>query len=137
MPVSAAECRVVEDRWLHAGRLCQAVADRTTIVFASERDGRPPVVQAALDDVDLIATEWAVLGLPELTGRRIEREAVRVAMPVAPDLGTCTGTTDERIVVRYASVVAEPNDFAEVGPQLLCEHADLAFAECDEQVSVC
>ena len=61
-------CSGLRDARLHAGR-----------------HDRPAVVLARLDQVQLVAARRTVLGLPQLVGDRIERQALRVAVAVAPD----------------------------------------------------
>src|SRR6185295_1072763 len=46
------------------------VGNRHAAVVLTVRDERPPIVLALLDQVQLVATAWAVLDLPELAGRR-------------------------------------------------------------------
>src|SRR5689334_6274230 len=102
----------MEHRSLHARRLRQAVPDRSSVVLPAECHRRPSVIQAAPDDVDLVAAEWSVLRLPQLASFRMEREPVRIAMTVAPDLGPRTRASDERVVVRYSAIVVQPYDLA-------------------------
>ena len=74
--------------------------------------------------------------LPELAGLGVEREAVWVAVAVAPDFRSNTRTSNEWIVGGDSSVVVQTNDFASVRPELLCEVGNVAFAECDVEVPV-
>src|SRR5678815_502023 len=66
----------------------------------------------------------------------MEREPVRIPVAVAPDLGSRTRASDERVVVRYPTIIVQPDDLANVGPELLRERAQLAFSQCDEQVAI-
>src|SRR5581483_8465891 len=54
-------------------------------VAAGAGDGRPAVVAAPPDDVDLIGAGRPVLGRQEVAGDRIEGQAERVAQAVSED----------------------------------------------------
>src|SRR5690606_571550 len=59
---------------------------------------RPAVVGALLDQVELVAALRAVLTLPDVAVG-IDREALRAAVPVAPDLRPGVRTPHEGVVV--------------------------------------
>ena len=55
-----------------------------------------------------------MLDLPQLAARRIDREALAVAVAVTPDLRFRIGAAGERIVSRCRSVRRDADDLAEV-----------------------
>src|SRR5690242_4360979 len=98
------------------------------------RDDRPAVVMARLDDVDLVASLRAVLRFPELAGDRIPREALRVAVAVAPDRRYRPGTVHEGIVLRHAPIVVHAMDLAGGLRKVLRVHHLLLLADREEQM---
>src|SRR5262249_7805837 len=74
----------VPDRLLHAF-LAHALVDPGAVVVDAIADHRPAVVPATFDHVDLVAATRPVLMLPQPSGRRIEREPLRIAVAIAPD----------------------------------------------------
>src|SRR5688572_28762097 len=91
-----------------AGRVVDAIAD-----------DRPAVVLALLDAIQLVAALRPMLVRPQVAGLRVDDEALRVAMAVAPDLRARALATDERVVRRHAAVVVEAQDLALVVRQVL------------------
>ena len=123
--------RVVDDRLLHA-RLA-ALGDAG---LHAHRDHAPAVVLARLDDVDLVAALRAVLRLPQLAADRIPRQALRIAMAVAPDRRQRAGLADERVVLRHRAVVVDAMDLAgRLGEVLRVLH-HAALAEGVEEVAL-
>jgi hypothetical protein len=63
----------------------------------------PPVVLSPRGigrlDIDLLPRALADVPDPEVAGLSVERVPPRIAQPVGPDLGSCVGATDERIVL--------------------------------------
>src|SRR5687768_8104432 len=72
--------------------------DRVAGVLASKRHQRPTVVLAGLNQIELVAALRTLLSLPELTGCRMEAQALNVAMAVAVGLGLKSGASDKRLV---------------------------------------
>src|SRR5262249_22166621 len=96
----------------------------------------PAVILALLDLVDLVTAARPELGLPELAGGRMDREAERVAMADRPEVGLVTFLADERIVLGHRAVVLHSHDLAHVGRWVLCLLAPVAVADRDEQIAV-
>ena len=78
----------------------------------------PSIVLPLLDDVHFIATprtiesRWTMFGREDQSGARLEVDPLRIAMTVAPDLGSRIRLSDEWIVVRHRAVVVEAEDLA-------------------------
>ena len=106
------------DRLLHAG-LPRPLMDLRTAVVDAEADHRPSVISSLRDDVYLVAAARSVLVLPQLAGRGMEREALRIAVAVAPDLGLRARSADERIIRRNRAVGSDANDLADVVGEIL------------------
>src|SRR5690606_24202967 len=106
-------------RLLHAFLLAAAVQHRTGRVVHAVADHRPAVVRAPANHVQLVAALRAVLVRPQHSGFRMEREALRIAVTVAPDLGQCAVLSDERVVLWDAAVVVETQDLALVAAEIL------------------
>src|SRR5262249_29882207 len=103
----------------------------------TEADHRPAVVADGLDDVDLVATARPVLVLPQFSAFGMEREALRVAVAVAPDLGLGARPADERIVRRHRAVGPHAQDLAEMVAEILGLVAiGEMFARSEEEVVV-
>ena len=83
-------------------RVVRPVRNQRARVVAAHRHERPTVVVAGQQDVDLVAAHRPDLGLPELAGVGMEREAVTVAMAVREYFGLRAGAADERVVGRHA-----------------------------------
>src|SRR5207253_10527881 len=96
----------------------------------------PPIVVSRLDDVDLVAAVWTVLGFPQLAGDRIPGEALRIAMAVAPDAGHGTGAIDERVVLRHRPVVIDAVNLARGFREILRVEHLLLLTDRKEQVVV-
>src|SRR5712691_1022809 len=109
----------IPDRLLHAFLLC-ALVNLGAAVVDAEADHRPAVVLAGLQDVDLVAAARSVLVLPDLVGRGMAGEALRVAMSVTPDFGLGARLADERIVGRHRAVGPDADDLAEMVGEVLC-----------------
>src|SRR5262249_38903021 len=100
-------------------------------------DHRPAIVLALLDDVDLVAALRAVLLLPQFSAHRMEREALRIAMSVAPDFAARARASDERIVRRDRAVGGDAHDLAVVDAKILRRVARAEMiAERDEEIAV-
>src|SRR5262249_60665682 len=80
---------------------------------------RPALILALLDDVDLVATARPMLVLPQLPGHGVEREALGIAMAVAPDLRLGGRPADEGIVRRDRAIGPDANDLAEIVGKIL------------------
>src|SRR5690606_3282173 len=117
------------------------VNDAAAVVHAVSND-RPPVVAAGAHEVQFVAALRSVLDYPYLAGRGLDGEPLRIAVPVAPDLGARAGAVDERIVGRHAAVIVEPVDGAlmiaqVLGRVLLSERrVRAAIADGDEQIAL-
>src|SRR5207249_9371987 len=59
------------------------MGNRHAVVVLTVGHERPPVVLALLDQVQLVATSWTVLDLPEFAGRR-KRQAIWGTNPRGP-----------------------------------------------------
>ena len=120
MPLTAMDgvhCSVGID---HAGNLddCRRRHRRAVVVHAVA-GRRPAVVLALLDHVQLVAAARAVLARPQRAGRRIDVEALRVAVAVAPDRLHGARRVHERVVLRRRAVVVDAMDLAVRALQVL------------------
>ena len=100
-------------------------------------DHRPAIVLALADDVHLVTAARAVFDLPKLVICGIDREALWIAVAVAPDLGSGAFTADERIVRWSSAIGGDADDLAEmIGEVLGFVAAAIVFAESDEEIAV-
>src|SRR5262245_17354731 len=128
--------RPVPQRLLHAV-FVRALVDLGAVVVYAVADHRPAVVQALLDQVDLVAALRAVLVLPQLAGLRMEDEALRVAVAIAPDLGLSAVAAAEWTVGRHRAVRPHPHDLADVvGEVLRLLAREIMVAQRQEQAAV-
>jgi hypothetical protein len=88
-----------------------ALVDFGAAIVDAIADHWPAVVLALLDDIHLVAAAWTVLVLPQFAACGIKREALRVAMIVAPDFRFGALPAD-KWVIRYRSVGTQANDLA-------------------------
>ena len=112
------------------------VDHRGAVVIHAVGDDGPAVVETFFDEVEFVATAGAVLGVEEFAGDRVEGEALRVAVAVAPDGGVGFGVTDEGIIRRDAAVVVEAVDFAVGARDVLGVFALAAFADAEEEIAL-
>jgi hypothetical protein len=82
-----------------------------------------------------VAAARAVLVQPGDAGLRVDRQALRVTMAIAEDLGPGAGRADERVVLGHAAVRMQPEDLTVVLAQILGALALAALADGDEQVA--
>src|SRR5262244_406684 len=108
----------VLERLLHA-LLVRALVDFGAVVVDAVADHRPAVILALLDDVDLVAAARPMLVLPQLPGHGVEREALGIAVAVAPDLRLGGRPADERIVRRDRAIGPDADDLAEIVGRIL------------------
>lgn len=73
-------------RLFGALELGPSAVDRGAIVVGSVGDQWPSVIEAGLDQIDLVAALRTVLPVPQLPGRWMNGQALGIALPVAPDL---------------------------------------------------
>ena len=130
-------------RLLHALPMRARVDGQTGRVVHAESDHRPAIVLARLDAIQLVAALRPVLVGPQIAGLRMNRQALHVAMAVAPDFRPRAGAGHERIVRRHAAVVVQADDLAVmVGEVLRRMRFEVAFrrhlpiAERQEQEAV-
>src|SRR5690606_3845546 len=93
--------------------------DRVAVVVDAVADDGPAVVAAGPDEVELVATARPVLVRPDIARFRMDREALRVAVAVAPDLGQCALAVHERVVRGDAAVLVQADDGALVVREVL------------------
>src|SRR5690606_1089622 len=84
--------------------------DRVAAVVDPVADDGPAVVAAGPDEVELVAAARPLLVLPELAGFRMDGEALRVAVAVAPDLGQRALAVHERVVRGDAAILVQADD---------------------------
>src|SRR5690606_11107010 len=82
--------------------LRRAPVDDRYAVLDAVTDHRPAVVEAGPDQVQLVPALRAVLVQPQVPGLRVQRQALRVPVPVAPDLRQRVRPPHERVVLRDA-----------------------------------
>ena len=122
----------IRERLLHAF-LGSEVGHGGPVVIHAVGDDRPTVVEALLDEVELVAAARAVFDVVEFAGDGMEGEALRVAVTVAPDGGCGFGVLHERIVGGDAAVVMDAVNFAGGPGEVLGIFAVAAFADGEEQ----
>src|SRR5690606_14525626 len=84
--------------------------ERLPAVVHAISDHRPPVVPAWQDQVDLVTALGAVLALEEISRKRVEREALRAPVAIAPDRRFRARLADERVVLRDPAIVVDAVD---------------------------
>jgi hypothetical protein len=93
--------------------------------------------EGATDDIDFVAAARAMLDLPQRAGRGVQRQALHVAMAVAPDFGLGARLPDEGIVVRRLAVGGDADQLADVVAEILRLVAiGEMIAKADEQIAV-
>src|SRR5262249_24469944 len=108
----------VFERMLHA-LLVRALVDLGADVVDAVADHWPAVILALLDEVDLVAAARPMFVLAQLSGQGVEREALGIAVAVAPDLGLGGRPADEGIDRRNRAIGPDANDLAEVVGKIL------------------
>ena len=129
----------VVERLLHAVLRRDAASNFPAEVLDAVRDRRPAIVLARARNVDLVAAARAVLDFPQLTGGRVQRRGLDVAMAKRPDLGPDALLSHERVVPRNRSVRIQSHDFSEQPVHSLCLHpafGDRPLALRNEQRTV-
>ncbi len=111
------------------------IGNRPPAVVIAVRDFRITVVAAFLDQVEFVAAFRTHLVFPQ-AALPIERDAQWVAVAQRPDLRRHAALVGERVVGRYAPVLVQANDFAEVGVHVLCRGELLALARGDPELPV-
>src|SRR5207302_6469696 len=91
-------------------RLVRALADPgAAAVTDTVGYDRPAVIDAGTDDVHLVAALRPVLVRPEHSRLRMQRRALHVAVPEVEFLGLPARPAGERVVLRHAPVVVQPD----------------------------
>ena len=114
-----------EEPWrLHAwsGVLVQGGTGRTgeiACIRAAEGNGRPAVVAAASNNVDLVTALRTVFVFPDFAGDRVNNDCHRVPNAKRIQFAFVPGAPGERIVERDAPVVVETQNLAEVARRIL------------------
>ncbi len=99
-------------------------------------DDRPAVVSALDEDIDLVAAGGAVLLLEHGARARPQRQSLRIAMTVRPDLRCRVAPAHERVVRRHATVIVQAHDLAAVAGQVLGVVRRVAVTDGDVQMTV-
>ncbi|MNY01398.1 hypothetical protein D3C86_1339260 [compost metagenome] len=97
---------------------------------------RPAVILAALDDVDFIAAQGAVFVFPQRAVPRVERRALRVTLPVGPDLRAHVGLADKGVVLGHSAIRVDSHHFALQLVEVLGGRAVVVFPQGHEQIAV-
>src|SRR5262245_7076172 len=101
-----------DDDRVHTTRVVQESASFTAI---------PAVILSNHDSVDLVIVTWTVLGLPQLTGRGMERQSEAVPVSVAVHFVSFrSARTEEWIVCRGRPVRVHAQNFSGQRVQILC-----------------
>src|SRR5690606_32615247 len=123
----------------HRGRVDRG----TAAVIHTVADHRPAVVAARLHAVQLVSALRTVLGKPDVICFRVNEQALRISVPVAPYLWQRAGLTHEGIIDRYPAIVMQADRGAVVSSQALCRvlrkiptRRCLAIAHRYEEVAV-
>ncbi len=131
------------DRLFHPVTVGALVDRQAAAVVHAVPDHRPAVVPAGQDEVELVAPLGTVLGDPDVPGLGVDRQALGVPVPVAPDLGTGAVPPDEGIVGGDPAVVVQADHDAVVVGEVLGRVAlqvalgrGLAVAHRDEEVAL-
>src|SRR3954469_18614220 len=93
------------DRLFHSLLRDDSTPDWSAVVLPAVRNDWPAVIRASLDDVQLVAVQRSVFVLPQDTRPGVEREPLRIAMPVAPDFWPRPLFVHEWVVRRNAAVI--------------------------------
>ncbi|MNF58793.1 hypothetical protein D3C84_403630 [compost metagenome] len=107
----------------------------TGVVDAMGRQ-RPAVILAALDDVDFIAALRAVFVFPQRAVPRVERRALRIALPVGPDLRAHVGLADKGVVLGHSAIRVDSHHFTLQLVEVLGGRAVVVFPQGHEQIAV-
>ena len=86
---------------------------RRAVVVTSVPVGRPAIVATRLEDLDLVAADRPELGVKDLPGGRMHRDAVVVAMTDGEDFRPAPRFADEWIVGRHGAVIFQAQHLAE------------------------
>ena len=129
------------DRLLEAEPRAHPRADRRAVVVAAVADLRPAEVQPRSREVQLVAALRPVLDGPERARPGMDRRALHVAMPEAPDALDGAGLADERVVGRRRPVGPQPHHLAVARREILGQHpllgpAVLAGGDVEGSVAV-
>jgi hypothetical protein len=88
----------------------RAFADlRSDAVIDAVGDDRPAVIDAGTDHVHLVAALRPVLVRPEHSRLRMDRSTLHVAVPEVEFLGLPSRLAGERVVLRDAAIVVQPD----------------------------
>ena len=93
---------------------------------------RPTVIAALLDQVQLIAAAWTVLGFPKLP-LGVEGQALGGAMAYRPDFGRIPRLANEGIILGRRAVGGQVHDLAQRLVGILGRGETLAIAGGEEQ----
>src|SRR4029077_14672383 len=88
--------------------------DLCAVIMAAPTHHRPAIVLAGLWNIHLVAAFRPELALPKLAGHGMDRRALRVPVPIGPDLRPRTLLTHERIILRHRAVGIDAHDLAEI-----------------------
>jgi hypothetical protein len=97
---------------------CFSVLPEPLPGYCGRGDHRPTVVAPSDNQIELIATQRAMLGRPQSVPC-VERQSLRIAVPVAPDFGPCPGDGPEWIVVRNRTIGPNANNLAGIIGEVL------------------
>jgi hypothetical protein len=104
---------------------------------------RPAVVQPRTNTVQLVSPLGTVLDRPDFTGSGMDRQALRVTVPEAPNFWPKVRISDERVIEWNTAVVVYPIDSTMVIPAILCRmslkitgRGSLPVSHSDEEVAV-
>src|SRR6185436_13406966 len=89
-----------------------------------------------LDAVEFVAVARAVFGGPEFSGDGVKREALGMAVAIAPDAGPRAAGFHERIVGRRGTVGVDAMDFSERTREILGAGGRATFTDREEEVAV-
>src|SRR5690606_14513527 len=116
------------NRLLHAV-LVRSLADLRAGIVPAIGDDRPAVILAGLRNIDLVAAARAVFDGPELAALRMDRGALRIAVPVRPDFRPHAFLADERIALGHRAVRRDAHHLAEMTGEILRRLQRIALAE--------
>src|SRR5262249_21432611 len=119
-----------DDAWPFDSRRFAKLRDDGVVVVDAVRRGRPTVVLAGDDAVDLVATARTMLVFPHRAVTGIDQQSLAIAVTVRVELRLRRRIAAERVGRRCNPIAIEPNDFPEVGAQRLSMRAEIeTFAD--------
>ena len=130
-------------RRFHPVTVDSFVDSRAAAVVHSVPNYGPSVVQARMYQIEFIAAQRTVLINPDVARFWMDRQPLRIPMPIAPDLWLYSSLVNKGVVRRNTPVIVDADDRAVVVGKVLRRMSlqvstrwYLAIADGDKQVTV-